>query len=262
MAINSLSTGFRPGVCTSSTRPTAPYIGQHIYENDTLLEYVWNGSIWVRIYTANATTKGDIETYSTAPARLPVGTNNQILTANSATATGLEWQTNTSGLVYLGTSTFSGTTNNVTSIFSATYDSYRIVISNMTIGAAGYFSFRMLSGTTSLSTATYYSAARGFDSNGTARDLNAAGASIGYIQTYFSAAQTNAGSVTMDIVNPFATKVTFFTMQSSNYTYGGYTSHNGSVAIDNTTSYDGLQFLQHVGGTTVGGTIRVYGYRQ
>jgi hypothetical protein len=194
-----------------------------IFETDTDRMYVWNGSAWV---IPNQTTQ------------------------------------NPTGLELITSATFSGTTNNVPYIFSSTYDNYRVVINNMTIGAAGYFSFRMLSGTTSLGTATYYSAARGFDSNANARDLNAAGASIGYVQTYFSAAQTNAGSVVMDIVNPFATKVTFFTMQSSNYTYGGYTSHNGSVAVDNTTSYDGLQFLQHVGGTTVGGTIRVYGYRQ
>lgn len=37
------------------------------------------------------TTKGDIYTYDTANARLPVGTNGQVLSANSATATGLEW---------------------------------------------------------------------------------------------------------------------------------------------------------------------------
>lgn len=47
MAINSLSTGFRPGVCTSSTRPTAPYEGQQIYETDTDLLRIWNGSAWV-----------------------------------------------------------------------------------------------------------------------------------------------------------------------------------------------------------------------
>jgi len=47
MAINSLSTGFRPGVCTSSTRPTAPYEGQVIYETNTDLSLVWNGSAWV-----------------------------------------------------------------------------------------------------------------------------------------------------------------------------------------------------------------------
>ena len=47
--------------------------------------------------TSPLTTKGDIFTYSTINARLPVGTNNQVLAANSATATGLEWQTLTSG---------------------------------------------------------------------------------------------------------------------------------------------------------------------
>jgi hypothetical protein len=52
MAINSLSTGFRPGVCTSSTRPTAPYEGQQIYETDTDFLYVWNGSAWRQIPSA------------------------------------------------------------------------------------------------------------------------------------------------------------------------------------------------------------------
>ena len=46
MAINSLSTGFRPGICTSSTRPAAPYEGQQIYETDTDFLRIWNGSAW------------------------------------------------------------------------------------------------------------------------------------------------------------------------------------------------------------------------
>ena len=37
------------------------------------------------------TTKGDLFTFSTVGTRLPVGTNGYILSANSATATGLEW---------------------------------------------------------------------------------------------------------------------------------------------------------------------------
>jgi hypothetical protein len=45
----------------------------------------------VRIYTASTTTKGDIQTFSTVPTRLAVGTNGHVLRANSATATGLEW---------------------------------------------------------------------------------------------------------------------------------------------------------------------------
>ena len=54
MAINSLSTGWRPGVCTSSTRPTAPYAGQFIYETDTGLSYIWSGSTWAGLATTAA----------------------------------------------------------------------------------------------------------------------------------------------------------------------------------------------------------------
>ena len=43
------------------------------------------------------TTKGDIFTYDTGDQRLPVGTDGQILSANSATSTGLEWIANTGG---------------------------------------------------------------------------------------------------------------------------------------------------------------------
>jgi hypothetical protein len=47
MAISNNSTGLRPGVCTSTTRPTAPYEGQMIYETDTDITRFWNGSRWV-----------------------------------------------------------------------------------------------------------------------------------------------------------------------------------------------------------------------
>jgi hypothetical protein len=52
MAISNNASGIRPGVCTSTTRPTAPYEGQHIYETDTDVEYVWNGSAWVVNYVS------------------------------------------------------------------------------------------------------------------------------------------------------------------------------------------------------------------
>jgi microcystin-dependent protein len=66
MAINSLSTGFRPGVCTSSTRPTAPYTGQMIFETDTFAMLFWNGSAWQGAVSAPA---GTVNPYagSTAP---------------------------------------------------------------------------------------------------------------------------------------------------------------------------------------------------
>lgn len=42
-------------------------------------------------YVDGITTKGDLWTYSTVPARLGVGSNNQLLIANSSETTGLQW---------------------------------------------------------------------------------------------------------------------------------------------------------------------------
>jgi hypothetical protein len=49
MAISNLTQGNRPGICTSTTRPTAPYEGQMIFETDTDLVLVWSGSAWVEV---------------------------------------------------------------------------------------------------------------------------------------------------------------------------------------------------------------------
>lgn len=49
MAISNNTTGLRPGVCTSSSRPTAPYEGQMIYETDTNRVLVYEGAAWVMI---------------------------------------------------------------------------------------------------------------------------------------------------------------------------------------------------------------------
>lgn len=46
MGLSSSATGLRPGVVTSTTRPTAPYTGQIIYETDTGYLRVWDGSAW------------------------------------------------------------------------------------------------------------------------------------------------------------------------------------------------------------------------
>lgn len=46
MPISNVSGGLRTGVCTSTTRPSAPYEGQVIYETDTDKLLVWDASAW------------------------------------------------------------------------------------------------------------------------------------------------------------------------------------------------------------------------
>jgi microcystin-dependent protein len=46
--------------------------------------------------TTNSTTKGDLETYSTEPTRLPVGADDDVLTADSTDPRGIAWKANSS----------------------------------------------------------------------------------------------------------------------------------------------------------------------
>lgn len=62
-------------------------------------------------FTSPLTTKGDLYGFSTLDARIPIGTNNQVLTADSAQALGLKWATPTSpvqNFTLLGTGTLTG----------------------------------------------------------------------------------------------------------------------------------------------------------
>ena len=90
-------------------------------------------------YVANslADAKGDLiaATASDTVARLAVGANGQVLKANSATATGLEWSTVSSGsLTQLATGTLSGSAVNITSI-SQSYTDLRLDVLGCTFAS-------------------------------------------------------------------------------------------------------------------------------
>lgn len=71
-------------ICTSSTRPASPFVGQSIYETDTLTTQLWNGTYWSQVWPQQFVTASDTTTqtggasadfvYSTATITLTPGT--------------------------------------------------------------------------------------------------------------------------------------------------------------------------------------------
>jgi hypothetical protein len=69
--------------------------GMVSYLQDTNAVEVYNGSAWTAVggggLTSPLTTKGDVWGYSTTNARIPVGANGTVLTADSAETLGVKW---------------------------------------------------------------------------------------------------------------------------------------------------------------------------
>jgi hypothetical protein len=87
------------GVCTvtAGTATVASAGSLALPQNDAGILYFTSASAaifydFIQVgATSPLTTKGDLYTFSTSDARLPVGSNDQILVADSSTATGLKW---------------------------------------------------------------------------------------------------------------------------------------------------------------------------
>lgn len=122
---------------SGNTLASPDHAGQHADANDaiealeakvgvngsavtTSLDYKITNNV---VLKSTFTTKGDILATSGAstPTRLAVGSNNQVLTADSSTATGIKWATPSGGsLMYLGTSTYvASTTITPTSVYAS-----------------------------------------------------------------------------------------------------------------------------------------------
>lgn len=125
MAISNTSSGFRPGVCTSTTRPEAPFNGQVIYETDTKQTLVWQGTAWVMLTDADQ----------------PPGLQ----------------------LVASGTLSLTTTATNIAGVFNNTdFKNYRVLLNCTARSTTNRFDMQYIAGTTP-TTVNYYQGGIGSD---------------------------------------------------------------------------------------------------
>jgi hypothetical protein len=166
------------------------------------------------------------------------------------------------GLTLINTTSFSGAVSSVivSSIFSATYENYRLVINNGTAvsGANRGFYFRLRTGSTSSSTGYYgVGANAGTGAINTLNQANAVSFQIGAYDT--SSPLLNA--TTLELFQPFTATPTKIHSTSIGIDSSGTSTRGLNLqGFHNvSTSFESIEFLIE-SGTFTGGTLRVYGY--
>ena len=237
---------------------TSPQEGNACYLKDTNQVLTYSGSAWVAVGGGSPlTTKGDVYGFSTVDARIPIGANNTVLTADSTQALGLKWAAPSGGLTKVTSSTFSVSATNVAidNCFSATYKNYKVIftITAATASPARWGLFvRLRTGGSDNTSSNYRYNNIQYDwSSGAAEQDKAEDTSLAYV----TALDNGLTQLTFDFINPYATNVTWVAGLPSNKTAGGF----ANFMYNATTSFDGFK-VQCDQATQLTGEYAVYGY--
>jgi hypothetical protein len=227
------SSVIRPGVCTSTTRPSSPYDGQVIYETDTDRVLVFNGTSWV---------------FSATGAANPVGSVTDIPTSVTANGAGSSATIGANGTV-----TFALCTSlNINGCFSSTYTNYVLVLNKNSASGTAEIRFRYRAAGTDNSTASSYTNQIG-RTNSTTVSAQRDVLDYGHLGVSGGARQFT----TAYIYNPFVSGETFMKGLHTNGTSTSLWDESQSTHHNQTASYDGITLYLSTG--TFGGTVNIYG---
>lgn len=202
--------------------------------------------------------KGDLiaATAADTVSRLAVGTNGQVLTADSTAATGMKWATSASGgdVTKISYVTFSGSSAvNINNVFTTTYSHYKIYINLTSTSVQAESRMRMrVSGADN--TASNYINAYRYNRMDPATGI--AGQATG---TYWniSTPPTTGMFQVIEMAYPNETQRTWFTNLAQDG--DGYASA-GAGMFSTTTSFDGFTLYPASG--TITGEINIYGFKK
>jgi hypothetical protein len=168
--------------------------------------------------------------------------------------------TKKSGLVLLNTTSFSGVASqSINNVFSATYDNYKIILSNCSMStAAGALRMRLRVGGSDNSTASSY-VRRGYNSSSASLTNTIQSESFFGLVVTPSLTANNVSHSIIELFTPFTTVQTGFTYNSHSRNdevfSGGGGYHNQTV------SYDGFTIFTS-NSNNFAGTISVYGFNE
>ena len=226
MAISNNSTGLRTGVCTSTTRPTAPYEGQMIFETDTNRVLVWDNDAWVMIADTDSPPAMQLVKPTSVTGGTIVGSSIAVGTAVSSVV--------------------------ISGAFSAEFDAYKIVYTGGLASAGVNLQTRLGSTTTG-----YRSVMNGVSSASAAVQAYDNNTNTSWIWT--GGASTTYCNYSVEIRQPFLSCPTFCENTLITNAADNYWNVRGSLADSN--SYTAITIFPS-SGTITGGTIAIYGYRK
>jgi hypothetical protein len=152
-------------------------------------------------------------------------------------------------LARVGGGTLAGTSTAFTNVFSATYDAYRIIVSNASVSD----SVQLKLGSTAAG--YYWAYVNVAYSSGTV--TGAAATNTSSWRHVLLSTDAGNGSTTIDLINPFLTQRTTMTANISQTDTGGNLRITNGF-LNDATSYTGFTLTPDSGNLT--GTCNIYGY--